>query len=589
MFRSVNLWWALLLSLSSTMYLTSCRSDQAPRSQTLIVGGSLVSSESPAARSLVALVRAEKGVLRSFCSGTLIAPRLVLTAAHCIEGIEEPRSIQVFFGLQLGELNAPRRTVVAMQSFRKESARYYPNFDVAWLRLAEPAPSSFQPVEILRDPSQIELGTPLLLAGFGKSSTLCASGEPPCAGVAREVTSPLRRYVNSAHFRDLLLTGPSPEQGSCNGDSGGPAYVRIQDRWYLAGLLHGKNYLMNGPAILDLNRICESGVSTYTFAGAYASWLESSGGSRLPLDPNSNPLPPLTTPAELPLQPRLQDFLAYDNPDSDLWLTAEVLLAGFKEEGKIKENSDLDAIVTDPARAAEAMRSWESFAAKGVGVNLNNLKPYDQQLSDLRPLAFLSNLKSLELSDHRIVDTSPLGELRKLESLKLSNNYDLKTQHKIPWDLRFLSRLPQLKTLNLLANGESLNLKQVPWTSLSKLESLILSNNAGSLDLYAVPWDKLPRLKRLVITSSGLSDITPLAGAKSLEELNLRRNKISDISMLENLKNLRVLDVSQNKIEDFGPVVYLDRLETLLALGNPTSEPAPCPASASCVYTSQGF
>lgn len=589
MFRIVKRWWTLLLSMSSMMYMTSCRSDQAVRSQPLIVGGSPVRADSPAALSLVALVRTEKGALRSFCSGTLIAPRLVLTAAHCIEGVESTEDIQVFFGSQLSDVNAPRRRVQAMQSFSPEPNRFYPNFDVAWLRLAEAAPASFRPVEILRDPQQLSAENSLLLAGFGKTATQCNEDSPQCAGVAREVSAPLRRFVNSAHFRQLILTGPTPERGSCNGDSGGPAYVFLNERWYLAGVLHGKNYLMNGKAILDLDRICESGVSTYTFAGAYADWLEGSGGLGLPADAALNPKPaPSIAETELPASPQLSDYLAYDKPGSEIWMTAAALLTGFKDSDKAA-TAALDAIVSDPVRAAAAIENWESFAAKGIGVSLNNLKTYDQQLSDLRPLAFLKHLKTLELSDQRIVDTSPLGALKELETLKLSNNFDLKTQTKIPWDLRFLSELPQLKTLNLLANGESLNLKAVPWTQLSSLETLILSNNEGSVDLYAVPWEKLPRLKQLVITSSGLSDIRPLAGAKSLEQLNLRRNKISDISMLENLKNLRVLDVSQNKIEDFGPVVYLDRLETLLALGNPTSEAAPCPATASCVYTSQGF
>ncbi len=587
MFRIVNILRAVLFIMSSMLYMASCRSEKEPRSQSLIVGGTPVSSENPAAKSLVALVSSQKGTLRSFCSGTLVAPRLVLTAAHCIEGIRQAQDIQVFFGSSINDKRGVRRSVVAMRSYTTEAQRFYPNFDIAWLRLGEQAPWPYHPIEILRDPALLPVNTELLLAGFGKSSTNCTGEGPPCSGIAREALTPLKRSVNSAHFRHLLLTGPTPGSGSCNGDSGGPAYVFVKDKWYLAGLLHGKNFLLNGPAILNSEQICESGVSTYTFAGAYADWIEASGGTQLPLDaPNSIPPPSAEDAQELGQESTLADYLAYDHPGSEIWYTAGTMLAGFKDADKAVAG-DLDTLVSNPERAAQAMEKWEAFSSSGLGISLNNLSVQDQQLSDLRPLAFLKSLKNLELSDHKIVDTSPLGQLKNLESLKLSKNYDLKTMRKIPWNLDFLSHLPKLKTLNLLANGESLNLKEVPWNDLPHLETLILSNNAGSLNLYDVPWKRLRRLKQLLIASSELSDITPLAGAKSLEQLNLRRNRISDISVLEGLKNLRVLDVSQNQIEDFQPVVALDRLETLLALGNPNPNAAPCPASASCIYTPQ--
>ena len=192
-------------------------------------------------------------------------------------------------------------------------------------------------------------------------------------------------------------------------------------------------------------------------------------------------------------------------------------------------------------------------------------------------------MKQLELSDHRITNTAPLGKLTALEVLKLNTNYDFNTQKKIPWNLSFLKNLPRLRVLNLLANGESLFLEEVPWESLTKLETLVLSNNAGVLDLDAVPWSKLVGLKQLVIMNSDLKDISPLADAVTLEQLNLRSNSIRDISVLKNLKNLRVLDLSQNQIQDFGPIIHLEGLEQLFALDNP-SKTSPCPVQASCVY-----
>jgi|GEM_PF-2373597 hypothetical protein len=592
MSRTLTILGSFLISLGSLILLPGCGVEREPRGELHVAGGQPIAADSPAKRSLVALAKRVNNRYDSFCSGTLIAPRLVLTAAHCLAGQTNVDKIRVLFGEDENDPEIPVRAVDAFQTYQNDPSRFYPSFDIAWVRLKENAPSGFEPAEILLNPRKLEsiVNVPdaLTLAGFGKVSSSCSALEPDCAGKALETQTLLRRFVDTAHFRDLMLIGPKPGFGSCNGDSGGPVYARVEGQWYVLGALHGKSYVLNSKAVLDSERICESGESVYTFAGSYADWLERTSGIRLSRNNLRNP-PPLRAPnpPPLPRQPTLVDYLKFDAPLDDLWYTVQVLLSGFQDPEKRIE-PDFDLVVTDPVRAAEAMLQWESFSAQGVVYTLTTLAGRDQQIADLRPFTLLDGLKKLELVGHRIRDTAPLGRLSQLEELTLSNNYDFRTKVKIPWDLAFLKNLPRLKVLNLLTNAESLDLKAVPWESLQALETLILSNNAGSLDLYAVPWPKLPRLKHLVIMSSELTDISPLSGATGLEQLNLRRNLIRDISALERLERLRIVDLSQNKIEDFKVVEKLEHLERLLAVDNPTEE-AVCPPGASCVYTPEAL
>ena len=550
----------------------------------MIVGGESLSPYGPANRSLVAIARRDQNTI--YCSGTLIAPKLVLTAAHCLDGM--PNSFDVLFGHNIDD--ALRIQATKAMVFSPPNTRFYPNFDVGWLALDKEPPPPYRPAEILRDPAQLSPllagKVPLILAGFGKTSTECDEHRSRCVGEAREVSTRLRRYVNTPHFRQLLLTGPTPGQGSCQGDSGGPAYAEIKGRWYLAGFLHGKNLLLNSKQILKTEQLCESGESTYTFAAAYREWIEKTAEVKLPVNELANPpAPPPPPAAMLGNAPSLAEYLAYDKPESPLWKTADVLISSFKDPGK-RIDPNFDELVTDPIRAAATMEKWETLSSYGVTATLPTLIPRDQQITDLRPLALLRNLKTLELSDHRIQDTSPLKQLTGLEKLTLNTNYDFATKRRIPWNLAFLEYLPRLRVLNLLANGQAAYLKEIPWDSLTGLETLVLSSESGDLDLSAIPWSKLVGLKQLIINNCGLGDITPLADAVNLEQLNLQRNAIRDIAVLKKLKNLRILDVSDNQIQDFGPVIHFNGLEQLYATDNP-SVSFPCPARASCEYRSQ--
>ena len=166
---------------------------------------------------VVALV--EQG--RVFCSGTLVAPRVVVTAAHCLGVATRP---SVFFGTSLTLGGDARETVDA-----RPHPDYDPNSlanDIAVLMLADPAPASASSWPLLDQPFESGfVGQELRLVGFGRGLAPTAS-----VGTKRQGASHISDYDPST-----FGFGPDPSQ-TCVGDSGGPAFLTIDGIEYLAGV-----------------------------------------------------------------------------------------------------------------------------------------------------------------------------------------------------------------------------------------------------------------------------------------------------------------------------------------------------------------
>ena len=203
----------------------------APRPAAAVTGGT-VARDPNGLRASVVQIESSRGEL---CSGAVIAPDLVLTAAHCVLQRAAYRVVVVDRRFRRMKVRAVA-AALHPEFVAGTTPREQPGIDLAVVKLAHALGRDFVPLDPRRA-GAIARGETVSLAGFG----LTAESQRQSARILRQTRLVALGRLETANqvigMADRRHLAETPGAGACRGDSGGPIVRGGPGRYQLLGIV----------------------------------------------------------------------------------------------------------------------------------------------------------------------------------------------------------------------------------------------------------------------------------------------------------------------------------------------------------------
>ncbi|VIO72849.1 Trypsin [Bradyrhizobium ivorense] len=193
-----------------------------------IVGGGAPQADG-VARTIVTIV----GSRGNFCTGAMIAPKVVLTAAHCVQPGADYKIVE--YGADRQPKLQDVKAVAIHPAFKMQAiVNHVATADVALLQLAAPAAGKAQAV--LGAPTiPIRVGGRFTIAGVG----VTVRGDGKSGGTIRVAGLIATGKPGTLQIRlvDPVGQGARDGLGACTGDSGAPVFEDKQGGPVIVGVV----------------------------------------------------------------------------------------------------------------------------------------------------------------------------------------------------------------------------------------------------------------------------------------------------------------------------------------------------------------
>ncbi|XP_065334592.1 brachyurin-like [Cloeon dipterum] len=213
-----------------------------------------------------------------FCGGSLISDTVILTAAHCVDGI---RIFEAHLGAHdIYDMNEPNRVIVistdgvAHENFNPATI----DNDIAIVRLGFPVGGfGISPVRLpaFSLVNETFSGDRVRVSGWGRTSDATSGVSPELKYVDVSVIDNSQcqaYYGNIINESKICVDTNGGTEGTCHGDSGGPLVIQESDGEYTE------------IGIVSFGSVdgCESGFpAAFTRVTEYLEWLEINAGVAL--------------------------------------------------------------------------------------------------------------------------------------------------------------------------------------------------------------------------------------------------------------------------------------------------------------------